>query len=85
MPGEGTSMPNKDNFFEDGFELLHKVFNTAIREDQQVDLLLISPLTDIVRYAELHPEIFRDAAGKAFMQGGYFLSAAGTTPQLYIL
>lgn len=77
MPDERTFTPNEDNFFEDGFELLHQVFTRAIREKRQVDLLLISPLGDVVKYANLQPNIFRKGVRKIYIQGGYSVSAEG--------
>ena len=78
MPDEGTFTPNEGNFWADGLELLHQVFTRAIKEERKVDLLLISPLPDIVKYAKLHPKIFREGVGKIYMQGGYSVSAKGS-------
>ncbi|KAH6667477.1 hypothetical protein B0J14DRAFT_676555 [Halenospora varia] len=77
MPDEKTFQPNKDNFFEDGFELLDLVFNRAIKEDRKVHLLLISSLTDIAEYTDTEDRLktFQKAVGRVYMQGGY--SAGG--------
>jgi hypothetical protein len=77
MPNEGTFVPNEQYFFRDGFDLLHQVFTKAIEEGRQVDLLLISPLTDISQYATLHPETFQRGVGRIYLQGGYSVSAEG--------
>jgi len=75
MPDVETFQPNKDNFFEDGFQLLDLVFNRAIEEDRQVILVLISSLTDIAEYTEAHLETFQKAVARVYMQGGYSISA----------
>jgi hypothetical protein len=75
MPDEETFTPNEANFFEDGRELLRQGFTRAIEKDQQVDLLLISPLPDIVNFAKLYPEVFQNGVGKIYMKGGYCVSA----------
>jgi hypothetical protein len=77
MPDNIDSTPSKDNFFEDGSVLLHTIFTKAIDEDRKVDLLLISPLSDIAQYAKLYPNVFREGVGKIFLQGGYSVSTEG--------
>ncbi|KAH8674840.1 hypothetical protein BGZ60DRAFT_557234 [Tricladium varicosporioides] len=79
MPDEKTFKPNQNNFFEDGFELLDLVFNRAIEEDRKVNLLLISPLTDIAEYTDTENRLktFQKAVGRVYMQGGYSVSAEG--------
>ena len=75
MPEEEAFTRTGDRFFEDGSKLLHQVFTRSIEEGRQVELLLISPLGDIVNFAELHPNIFRPAVGRIHMQGRYSVSA----------
>jgi hypothetical protein len=77
MPDVETFQPNKDNFFEDRFELLDLVFKRAINEDRQVILVLISSLTDIAVYTDTEDglKIFQKAVGRVYMQGGYSISA----------
>jgi hypothetical protein len=58
IPDVETFQPNKDNFFEDKFELFDLVFNRAIKEDRQVILVLIFSLTDIADYTEAHLKTF---------------------------
>jgi len=79
MPDEKTFQPNKDNFFEDGSELLDLVFNRAIEEDRKVHLLLISSLTDIAEYTDTEDRLktFQKAVGRVYMQGGYSISTEG--------
>ncbi|KAH6665218.1 hypothetical protein B0J14DRAFT_681145 [Halenospora varia] len=79
MPDMETFQPNKDNFFEDGFELLDLVFKRAINEDRQVILVLISSLTDIAVYTDTEDglKIFQKAVGRVYIQGGYSISAKG--------
>ncbi|PVH69401.1 hypothetical protein DL98DRAFT_625190 [Cadophora sp. DSE1049] len=79
MPDEKTFQPNKDNIFENGFELLDLVFNRAIQEDRKVILVLISSLTDIAEYTDTEDRLkaFQKAVGRVYMQGGYSISAEG--------
>jgi hypothetical protein len=79
MPDVKTFQPNKDNFFEDGFELLDLVFKRAIEEDRKIILLLISSLTDIAMYTDTQKglETFQKAVGRVYMQGGYSISSEG--------
>ncbi|KAH8654021.1 hypothetical protein BGZ60DRAFT_435856 [Tricladium varicosporioides] len=79
MPNENYFKPNKENFFEDGSELLDLVFNRAIKEDRKVNLLLISPLTDIAEYTDTEDRLktFQKAVGRVYIQGGYSISAEG--------
>ncbi|PVH68601.1 hypothetical protein DL98DRAFT_599384 [Cadophora sp. DSE1049] len=79
MPDEKAFQPNKDNFFENGFELLDLVFKRAIQEKRKVILVLLSPLTDIAEYTDTEDGLktFQKAVGRVYMQGGYSISAEG--------
>ncbi|KAH7418679.1 hypothetical protein BKA64DRAFT_763266 [Cadophora sp. MPI-SDFR-AT-0126] len=85
MPDEKTFQPNKDNFFENGFELLDLVFNRAIQEDRKIILVLISSLTDIAEYTDREDRLktFQKAVGRVYMQGGYDISAEGIPTPRY--
>ena len=72
-----TFILNKDNFFEYGFELLDQVFTRAAEDKRKVTLLLVSSLTNIDKYAEANPKVFRDRVARVYMQGGYSVFVEG--------